>query len=141
MSGAKEGYSSKNGSASGRPKAIIVGAGIGGCASAARLTQGGFDVTGEFIEVSLPSTCELINRSLRSPTFDQSSRRTTSLVDVAVLSKELPIIDSIKDLVCTYYRNSSPSRSRIWELRSITKGSNSSNVNRITASSSPTRNL
>jgi len=37
----------KGSSSSGRPKAIIVGAGIGGCASAARLTQGGFDVTGK----------------------------------------------------------------------------------------------
>nr|AKR17055.1 phytoene dehydrogenase [Sporobolomyces pararoseus]UGY86998.1 phytoene desaturase [Sporobolomyces pararoseus]UGY87004.1 phytoene desaturase [synthetic construct] len=45
MSNTEKAYGNKNGHASGRPKAIIVGAGIGGCASAARLTQGGFDVT------------------------------------------------------------------------------------------------
>ena len=52
MSHTEKAYGNKNGHASGRPKAIIVGAGIGGCASAARLTQGGFDVTGEYTRTS-----------------------------------------------------------------------------------------
>lgn len=44
-----------NGHAKGKPSVLIVGAGVGGTASAARLAQSGFDVTG----ASCPSSAAI----------------------------------------------------------------------------------